>query len=124
MVNSEDKYRLIFERFSEGILVVHKGYIVFLNPVILELTGFTWNDLTVRPVVKLIHPEDKETIALECEKIHRENKYSYKDAFRVLTKDRKVKWVKIKTNRIVWDGEPATLIFVTEVTNQKVKGSS
>lgn len=123
-MNSEDKYRLIFERFSDGILVVHNGYIVFLNPVILELTGFTWNDLTVRPVVKFIHPEDKETVALECDKIHKENTYSYKDAFRVLTKDRQVKWVKIKTNRIVWDGDPATLIFITEVANQRVEESS
>jgi PAS domain S-box-containing protein len=120
-VNSEDKYRLIFERFSDGILVIHNGYIVFLNPIILELTGFTWNDLTVRPVIKFVHPDDKEAITLECEKIQKGNKYSYKDAFRILTKDRRVKWVRIKADKITWDEKPATLIFVTDVTNQKEK---
>jgi PAS domain S-box-containing protein len=123
-VNSEDKYRLIFERFSDGILVIHNGYIVFLNPIILELTGFTWNDLTVRPVIKFVHPDDKEAVTLECEKIQKGNKYSYKDAFRILTKDRRVKWVRIKANKITWDEKPATLIFVTDVTNQKEKESS
>lgn len=117
----ENKYRLIFECFSDGILVVEREFISFLNTAIMDITGFSWADLTLRPVIKFVYPEDRMLVTDYCNAILKGGNEDILEC-RILTKDRNLKRIEIKANRINWDNGLAVLVFVTDITaHEKIK---
>jgi len=118
-MDTEDKYRTIIERFSDGILVLQNGFVSFLNPAIMEITGFTWKELSMRPAIKFVHPEDREQVHMLCQRIAAEELDPCKLEFRIITRDKVIKRVSVRTNRIVWENSSAVLIFLTDVSMLK-----
>ncbi len=43
---------------------------------------------------------------------------SYNYSFRVITKEGAIKWVELKGVRIEWEGKPATLNFLDDITGR------
>jgi PAS domain S-box-containing protein len=59
---SEEKYRAVVENASEGIIVVQDGMLKFVNAKMLEIMGYSTEELTSRPFVEFIHPDHKEMV--------------------------------------------------------------
>jgi len=116
---SEDKYRLVVENAEEAILIAQDGFLKYVNPVTLKMLGYSEEVLTSMPFVDLIHPEDREKLfeahirRLKGE----ENQPVYQ--FRVFTADGTVRWADSRAVTISWEGKPATLNFITDVTEHK-----
>ncbi|GEM_PF-1787590 len=115
-MDTEDKYRTIIERFSDGILVLQNGFVSFLNPAIMEITGFTWKELSMRPAIKFVHPEDRQQVQTLCQRISAEELDTCKLEFRIITREKAEKWVSVRTNRIVWEDSSALLVFLTDLS--------
>jgi PAS domain S-box-containing protein len=116
LADSEAKYRTVVENVSEGILVTAQGRILYANPRALALTGMTEQEATTRPFIDFIHPDDRERVLgnhmrrLRGETV--ENNYQ----FRVLHVSGDVRWLEISGVVFDWQGAPATLNFLTDVT--------
>lgn len=116
---SEEKYRTLFENAGEAIFVARDGRVVFANPMTVTITGYSGEEIASRPFVDFIHPDDRDLIIdrhtrrLNGEEIPR----SY--AFRVLCKNGCLLWVQLDTILINWQGKPATLNFMTDITERK-----
>lgn len=117
---SVDRYRLLVEHANEGILVVQDGMFRFVNPKVLELSGYTEQELTGRPFDSFIHPSDREeilkTYTLRMQGEDLPDTYS----FRVVSKAGEYRWIRTSTVPVVWDGRPATLTFLTDITEEKI----
>ncbi|VVB63842.1 Methanogenesis regulatory histidine kinase FilI [uncultured archaeon] len=86
----------------------------------MKVMGYSEKELKSRPFEEFIHPDDKETVSSNHLKRLRGEKAPQLYAFRIIDKDGSVKWLEISAVLINWDGEPATLNFLTEITERKL----
>lgn len=116
---SEEKFRHLFERAEEGILVVRGETIRFANPALERILGHPMGTITSEPFVTFIHPDDRDLLLDRHERRMRGESVATGYDFRVVASDGTVKWVTIHAQRIDWEGEPANLAFITDVTGRK-----
>jgi len=116
---SEEKYRTLFENAGEAIFVAQDGRVVFLNPMMTQITGYSGEELADRPFTDFIHAEDRSKIFdRHTRRLHGENiPRSY--AFRAFHKNGFLIWVRLDTILIDWQGKPATLNFMADITKRK-----
>ncbi|MEN6321351.1 MAG: PAS domain S-box protein [Syntrophaceae bacterium] len=116
---SEEKYRLLFESALEGIMIVQDEKMKFANPALVELLGYPSGILTTQPFTAFIHPEDRKMVL--DRHMRRMNGESVETdyPFRIVTSDGTEKWLQIDSKVISWDGAPASLSFVIDITKRK-----
>ncbi|MFO1244769.1 MAG: PAS domain S-box protein [Ramlibacter sp.] len=119
LADSEAKYRTVVENVNEGILVTAAGRILYANPRALALTGLDEETAKSRPFIEFIHPDDRDLVLnnhlrrLRGEQV--ENHYQ----FRVVHRDGNIVWLEISAVVFEWQGAPATLNFLTDVTMRR-----
>jgi PAS domain S-box-containing protein len=117
--DSEEKYRVVVENALEAVVIAVDGMIKFSNHSGEILTGYAQEELTSRPFTEFIHPDDRGMVIdrhlrrMKGEDIP--NIYS----FRIVDKAGNNKWVELSAVLITWEGKPAILNFLTDVTDRK-----
>jgi PAS domain S-box-containing protein len=114
-----EKYKLIFEKAIDAIFVIQKGQVKFANRRTLQMFGYTEEELIAMPVAELVHPKHRETVVSRHIKRLQGEKLSDTDSFRIITKAGKEIWVEETAILINWEGRPATLNFVRNITEKK-----
>lgn len=116
---SEEKYRRVGENANEAIVVAQDGILKFANLKATELSGYSKDELITKPFKEFIHPDDRE-IAVECHlKWLEGEKLPHVYPLRIIGKDGNIKWVEVNTARFIWDGRPATLNLISDITERK-----
>ena len=59
---SEEKYRTLVERASEGIAIIQNGLLKYVNPHLAEMAGYTVAELTDTPFSDYIHPDELPSV--------------------------------------------------------------
>ncbi len=120
-LNIHDEYRHIVDRTSESIFVYQDGPIKFVNPACRELTGYSDQEALAADAIKdFVHPDDRELVAQYYKSRQQGVTTPYRYPFRILCKDRTVKWVEMKSSLIMWEGKPAALCLMTDITDHKL----
>jgi|GEM_PF-1494248 len=116
---SEERYRTLVDKALEGIIVVQDGKIVFANPRAYEIIDYPRDQAEPRPFIDFIHAEDRNLIVERH--IRRLKGEQFDEVYPVRLIDQKgnIKWVQLSSARIDWQGEPATLTFITDITESK-----
>ncbi len=118
---SEEKYKTIIESANEGIIIIQDGSFKYGNPEILEFSGYSQKEFQTIPFSSVIHSDDLEiTIDRQRRRLLGE-KFEDNLEIRVLTKNQEVKWINLKSVLISWEGKPATLDFVSDISKLKEK---
>jgi PAS domain S-box-containing protein len=91
----------------------------YVNPITIKMLGYSEEVLTSMPFVELIHPEDREKLFEAHIRIMNGEENQPVQQFRVLTSDGTVRWADSRAVTISWEGKPATLNFITDVTTRK-----
>ena len=116
---SEVRYRQIVENANEAIIVVQDGIFKFFNPKVTELIGFSEEELAAKPFSELIHPDDRDMVVeRHVRRLQGETPPNVYD-FRVVDERGHIRWVQINAVSINWEGKPATLNFIVDVTQRK-----
>jgi len=71
------------------------------------------------PFVELIHPDDRAMVGEHHRKRLQGDLSTSKYAFRWTSKDGSIKWVEINAVLVTWEGKPATLNFLADITERK-----
>jgi PAS domain S-box-containing protein len=116
---SEKKYRLLVDSAAEAILVAQDGMLRLVNPMAAAMTGFSEQELMSKPFLSFIHPEDRAMVMERHQKRLGGEAFPNHYGFRLIIKDGSIKWVEISAVSIEWEGRPATLNFLTDVTERK-----
>jgi PAS domain S-box-containing protein len=117
--HSEERYRQVVENASDAIFVAKNGFITFTNPRLTEKTGYSPEEIAAVPFTRFIHPEDREMVADRHRKRLQGQAPPSSYPFRILTKSGEMLWVEIASVLVNWEGEPATLNFLRDITHQK-----
>ena len=119
LTESEEKYRLVVENAGEAIFIVQDGMMQFVNRATMDLIGYSEGILTSKPFIEFIYPDDREEVSERYMKRLKNEELSPIHNFRVVVKDGSIKWVEIHAASISWKGKPATLNFVSDITERK-----
>jgi PAS domain S-box-containing protein len=116
---SEEKYRTLVENSLTGIYIDQMGKIVFVNEQVAEIYGYSRGELMGMETWKLVHPEDRGLTDEIREKRLRGEDAPSDYEVRGLTKEGKTIWVKRRNTDIEYEGEPAILGNIVNVTDRK-----
>ena len=116
---SEEKYRALVDNANEAILVAQDGMLKFANPKAVEMTSYSQEELFSKHFQEFIHPDDRKTVYQRYSKrlVGEEPPQIY--PFRIVRKDGNARWVEINAVMITWEGRPATLNFLTDITERR-----
>jgi diguanylate cyclase (GGDEF)-like protein/PAS domain S-box-containing protein len=119
LAHSEQKYRSLVENATDAILVVQNGMTEFANPSATDLLCTSQDTLACKPLKELVHPEDRDRLShLEPDVLKNESS-PYIHSFRFNGRDNDIRWMEIRSTPITWEGNPATLNFLTDITDRK-----
>jgi PAS domain S-box-containing protein len=116
---SEEKYRLLVENSRETIFVAQDGMLKFFNSQTMGITGYSREELASKPFVELIHPDDREMVVERHLKRLKGESLPHVYPFRIIERSGNIKWVEINAALITWEGKPATLNFLSDITERK-----
>ena len=116
---SEKRYRLLIETASEGIFVAQDGKFKFVNPILLELFGYSKEEILLVPFIEIVHPDDRERIRNNHLKRLKVEPVETRYHFRILKKGGITRWVELNSVKIDWEGEQATLNLISDITVNK-----
>jgi len=120
MRESEEKYRLLVDNAETAIFIAQDAVIKFPNPKTMELTGYSARELATAPFSNLVHPEDRQLVGERHRARLAGEDLPSSYEFRFLNKDGRELWAHLNTALISWEGRPATLNFLRDVTSQKI----
>ena len=116
---SEEKYHQVVEHANQGILIVQEGMIKFSNPKISEISGYSQEELSSKPFAEFIHPDDRQMVVENHLKRLRGIELPHIRTVKALDKNGSIKWLEINAALINWEGRPATLNFLSDITERK-----
>ncbi len=117
---SEKKYRQVLDTANEAFVIAQDGMLKFMNRMTVELFGgLTEEELKKRPFIELIYKDDRPMIIENHRKRINGESVESGYIFRITTFDDVIRWVKINTVFIEWEGKPATMNFLTDITDHK-----
>jgi PAS domain S-box-containing protein len=111
--------RLLLDNASEGIALLQDGMMKSVNPSLLKLTSYSERELTSRPFIEFIHPDDRQMVAERHLVRLTGGEVPSAYSFRIVDKQGNSRWVEVNALSIVWHGAPAVLCFLTDVTERR-----
>jgi len=121
---SRAKYQTVVNNVTEAILVAQEGLLRFVNPAGLELLGYPEEEILSKPVTIFIHEGDQELVLGRHHARIKGEDIPQTYSFRIVDKQGQEKTVEINAVTVTWEGKPATLNFLRDVTEERRIGAA
>jgi PAS domain S-box-containing protein len=116
---SGERYRLVIENADAAILVAQDGLLKFINPKAKELIGYSDDESTPRPFTEFLHPDDQVMVTEHHLRRTKGEQIPSVYSFRIVDSDGNIKWVETNAVAIAWEGKPASLAFLSDITERR-----
>ncbi|RPJ63174.1 MAG: PAS domain S-box protein, partial [Dehalococcoidia bacterium] len=116
---SEEKYRTVVENAREAIFIAVEGKLVFCNRRTSVLSGYSLEELLSRPFIEFAHPDDRQLITERYTERSKGMDSPHIYSFRIVARSGNIHWVEITVVPIIWEGSPASLNFMVDITDRK-----
>ncbi len=118
--DSEEKYRILVENATDAIFIAQDTKIKFPNRTALEILGYTEEELKNRSFAEFIHPEDREmVIDMHQRRLGGDETLPATYSFKIINKSGREYIIQLNAVMVEWEGRPATLNLVRDLTEQK-----
>ncbi|MFA5400364.1 MAG: PAS domain S-box protein [Dehalococcoidia bacterium] len=116
---SEEKYRLLVENANEAIAVVQDSIVKYVNDRTFEIMLHSREEFLSRPFIEFIHPDDKQMVMGYYTSWASHEKVPSLYPFRFIDKDGAIKWAEMRATTFKWEGKPAVLVLMTDITERQ-----
>ncbi|NVM19394.1 MAG: PAS domain S-box protein [Candidatus Lokiarchaeota archaeon] len=120
---SEEKFRNIAEQSFMGITIIQNGQLKYMNKAMSVISGYSGDEMlnwSEREISEWIYPEDLETVLNRLQTNIEGNMSQFSSkTFRIINRNGKVRWLEDYTTRILYEGKPANLISIVDITDKK-----
>jgi PAS domain S-box-containing protein len=117
---SEKRYRDVVDNAQEAIIVVQDGAVVFFNPQAQVLTSLEHGALQGMAWSEIIDGDDRPEASGQGKPPVNPAAQPERVEFRLKDKSSKItKWVESNSVGIEWEGRPAMLHFLVDITRRK-----
>jgi PAS domain S-box-containing protein len=116
---SEEKHRMVVENSHDAIFIVQEGQVKFPNERGREIGRQLGIKLESFPFINYVHPDDRELVIDRHKRRLKGEKLPHSYCFRLSGSGERLMWVEINAVVIEWEGRPATLNFLRDITARK-----
>lgn len=117
---SEERFRTLVEQAPEGVFVQMGGRFAFANPRALALfKAHSAEDILGKPILDRIHPDDRDAVRNRLRSVNLDRIAAPPFALRCVALDGSVVFAESVGAPIHWEGKPAGLVFVRDMTESK-----
>ncbi len=110
------RFQQLIEEASEAILIVQDDRIKYFNTKALAVTEHSADTYTSQPFHAFIHPEDRKMVIQRSMQRLQGKDTPNIYQFRVINVRGEAKWLQINAGVIDWEGRPAILAFLPDIT--------
>ncbi|MDP2004314.1 MAG: sensor domain-containing diguanylate cyclase [Rubrivivax sp.] len=116
---AEHLYRELIESANEGICVLQHGSVRYANPRLRSMLGFSEAELLDQPFINFVHVADRALVERHHQRRLSGQADNLRYPVRLLTRDQGARWFDIGGGLLAWQGQPATLNFLTDITERQ-----
>lgn len=116
---SEEKFRVLAENTAAGVVIYRNNRLLYTNPAMSKITGFTREELLRKTVLDTVHPDEREEALKWSRAAMRGETASTKVESKPVTKSGEERWVDATTGKVVIDNQPAFICTLIDVTERK-----
>ncbi|MFX1521022.1 MAG: PAS domain S-box protein, partial [Promethearchaeota archaeon] len=116
--SSEKRFRSLVETANDAILII-QDRITYVNPKFVEISGFSSNEATGKSFFSLVSSKYRELLVDRYEKEISGEKVPETYEIELLTKFGGRIPVEINISRIEYDGKPAEMAIIRDITERK-----
>lgn len=116
---SEEKYRTVIEKATDGIVITQQGMLKFLNQSMIEMMQYDEAEIINRPFLDFVVEEDRQLmIDYHKRRMAGENFSSlYRSHF--IRKDGKIITVELNARTSNYNGNPAAFIIIRDISERE-----
>jgi PAS domain S-box-containing protein len=117
LTREQEAYRTLVEHSLQGLAILQERRIVFANPAIAEMTGYTVAELlsfSPRQIRDAVYAEDRERMWRALQDYQGGESAPARYEFRLIRRDGAVRWAEVLASRITYQGKPAMQISYLE----------
>ncbi|MFO8112297.1 MAG: PAS domain S-box protein [Desulfosalsimonadaceae bacterium] len=118
---SEEKFRSLAEACPYGILIYQDDHWVYTNPAGEKISGYPAEDLYRMKFWEIVHPEHRDMVRERGLKRQAGEKVPPAYDFKILGREGAVRWISLTGANCFYQGRPAGMITVCDITEQKQK---
>ncbi len=115
----ERRYRLVVENATEAMVVIQNGEIKFFNNRLSVLTGYSHDELVASHLPTIFHPDDRERIMAIHQQRMQTGDAPAQYEVRLQHRDGTPIWVLVNAVQLEWEGQPASLALMVDVTERR-----
>jgi PAS domain S-box-containing protein len=117
---SESRFRTLAETAGAGIFIIKQMKFAYVNPYFMKKTGFSREDLAAMDFWDIVHPDFQELV-----KDRYKDRLVGKDVaneyeFKYVRKDESVGWVSMNVGMTDFEGGPALIGTLFDITERKL----
>lgn len=116
---SEARYRALVEHLVQGMAVIQHGRVAFWNARALAIMRLDAAEVQDADYLRWLHPDDRGFAAVRQQARQRGDKAAHRYELRRLLPDGELRWLDVHATVVPWGGEPATLVFFSDITEAK-----
>jgi PAS domain S-box-containing protein len=117
---SEEKFRVLAEKAVVGIWIIRDKLIIYANPKAAEIFNYPPGELINKNPMELVLDEDRAIMREHLVLRKKGNSTNMSYQFRGMTKDGKMIDLESYGALINWQGQPAVLESVIDITRRKI----
>lgn len=115
---NREKYQLLVTQANEGICVAQDGLLKFVNPKLCQMLKSSEKELLFKPFTQFIHPDDRNLVTERYRDRLKGKKVPEEYNFRAIDSQGHTHWVQIHAAQFLWNEKPATVNFLSEVSDR------
>ncbi|WP_051328414.1 response regulator [Desulfatirhabdium butyrativorans] len=116
---SEEKYRTLVENAEDIVCILQDGQFKFQNQRFEALLGYNPGELINQDFMELICAEDRAMVMERIRRILDGDPRGTPISYRIVHKTGQFIWASSTASRVMWEGRPALLTFIRNITRQK-----
>jgi PAS domain S-box-containing protein len=116
---SEEKYANLVERGNDGIIIIQGNSLKFVNSKMAKMTGYTPEELAGKPFIEFVATGDKKTVMDRYTKRMSGEKVPSEYEIAIVRKDGTEMSVEINASLTKYEGAPADMAIIRDVTERK-----
>ncbi|WP_066060047.1 EAL domain-containing protein [Robertmurraya korlensis] len=119
LIEAELKYRNLVEESLTGIYIVQDNRFVYVNPQLLHIFGYTYDEVVGENVSKFIHPDDIQIVQENIQKRLTGETKGIRYYYKAIKKDQEIMYLEVYGSGTMYKGRPAIIGSVIDRTEQK-----
>jgi len=119
LIESQSIQETILEKSLVGYYIFSGGKFRVINPVVVFYTGYRPEEVIGNKADFMVHPDDKAAVKKNSLAM-RQGSLFLPYEYRIITKQKEIRWVLEVVAPIMFKGEPAVLGSAMDITKQKL----